>query len=57
MLLALRVILGLGESVMYPASFKILAREALEAQRGRANGFLARVSYAARLSERWLAGC
>ena len=41
MLLALRVILGLGESVMYPASFKILAREALEAQRGRANGFLA----------------
>jgi MFS family permease len=41
MLLVLRVILGLGESVMYPASFKILAREAHEAQRGRANGFLA----------------
>jgi MFS family permease len=41
MLLILRVMLGLGESVMYPASFKILAREALEAQRGRANGFLA----------------
>ncbi len=41
MLLALRVILGLGESAMWPASFKILAREALEAQRGRANGFLA----------------
>jgi MFS family permease len=41
MLLILRVMLGLGESVMYPASFKILASEALEAQRGRANGFLA----------------
>jgi MFS family permease len=41
MLLILRVMLGLGESVMYPASFKILAREALEGQRGRANGFLA----------------
>ena len=41
MLLVLRVMLGLGESVMYPASFKILAREALEGQRGRANGFLA----------------
>lgn len=41
MLLVLRVMLGLGESVMYPASFKILAREALEGQRGSANGFLA----------------
>jgi MFS family permease len=41
MLLVLRVMLGLGESVMYPASFKILAQEALEGQRGRANGFLA----------------
>ena len=41
MLLVLRVMLGVGESVMYPASFKILAREALEGQRGRANGFLA----------------
>jgi len=41
MLLILRVMLGLGESVMYPASFKILAREALETQRGRANGLLA----------------
>jgi MFS family permease len=41
MLLVLRVMLGLGESVMYPATFKILAREALEGQRGRANGFLA----------------
>jgi len=41
MLLVLRVILGLGESVMYPASFKILAREALEGERGRANGWMA----------------
>jgi MFS family permease len=41
MLLVLRLILGLGESVMYPASFKILAVEASEGQRGRANGFLA----------------
>lgn len=40
-LLALRLMLGLGESVMYPASFKLLAVEASEAQRGRANGFLA----------------
>jgi MFS family permease len=40
-LLALRVMLGAGESVMYPASFKILACEAREEQRGRANGFLA----------------
>ena len=41
MLLILRVMLGLGESVMYPASFKILARDALDEQKGRANGFLA----------------
>jgi len=41
LLLVLRVMLGLGESVMYPASFKILACEALEGQRGRVNGFLA----------------
>lgn len=40
-LLALRIVLGCGESVMFPASFKILAREATEGQRGRANGFLA----------------
>jgi MFS family permease len=40
-LLVLRLVLGLGESVMYPASFKILATEAAEEQRGRANGFLA----------------
>jgi MFS family permease len=41
MLLILRVMLGLGESVMYPASFKILACEALEVERGRANGSMA----------------
>lgn len=41
MLLVLRVMLGLGESVMYPASMKILAQEAHEGQRGRANGSLA----------------
>jgi len=40
-LLVLRVLLGCGESVMFPASFKILACEAAECQRGRANGFLA----------------
>jgi MFS family permease len=40
-LLVLRIALGAGESVMYPASFKILAREAHESQRGRANGLLA----------------
>lgn len=41
MLLVLRVMLGLGESVMYPASFKILACEALEVERGHANGWMA----------------
>jgi MFS family permease len=40
-LLVLRIALGCGESVMFPASFKILACEAAERQRGRANGFLA----------------
>jgi MFS family permease len=39
-LLVLRVMLGIGESVMYPASFKILASEISDHQRGRANGFL-----------------
>jgi MFS family permease len=41
MLLALRLMLGCGESVMYPASFKILAREARDEERDRANGWLA----------------
>jgi MFS family permease len=40
-LLLLRLTLGLGESVIYPASFKLLARDALDEQRGRANGLLA----------------
>jgi MFS family permease len=40
-LLLLRLTLGIGESVMYPASFKILAVEASAGQRGRANGLLA----------------
>ena len=40
-LFLLRLTLGIGESVMYPASFKILAVEASPEQRGRANGFLA----------------
>ena len=40
-LLLLRVMLGFGESVMFPASFKILACEAREEQKGRANGFMA----------------
>src|SRR6516162_7165224 len=41
MLLALRLMLGLGESAMYPATFKILTREASENQRGRVNGSMA----------------
>jgi MFS family permease len=41
MLFVLRVMLGLGESVMYPASFEILAREALDDERGRADGWMA----------------
>ena len=40
-LLALRLMLGLGESAMYPASFKILTAEASEDQRGRVNGTMA----------------
>lgn len=40
-LLILRLTLGLGESVIYPASFKILACDALDEERGRANGLLA----------------
>lgn len=40
-LLVLRVILGVGECVMYPASFKILSREARAEERGYVNGWLA----------------
>ena len=44
-ILVLRLLLGVGESVMYPASFKILARDAREGQRGRANGFLSAAQF------------
>ena len=37
-LLALRLVLGLGESVVYPSQAKLLALRALEHQRGKANG-------------------
>ena len=39
-ILALRLILGLGESVMFPGYQLILARETTEHERGRANGFI-----------------
>ena len=39
-LLVLRVLLGLGESVTYPCCAMLLASRALEAERGRANGFV-----------------
>jgi MFS family permease len=37
-LLALRLLLGVGESVVYPAHSKLLGLRALEHQRGKANG-------------------
>lgn len=37
-LLALRLLLGLGESVVYPSHAKLLGLRALEHQRGKANG-------------------
>lgn len=40
-LLALRVLLGIGESVTYPCNSKFLAQRALEHERGRANGLIA----------------
>lgn len=40
-LLVLRVILGLGESVTFPAQARLVARHATEHQRGRANGITA----------------
>lgn len=40
-LLALRVLLGLGESVAFPGSSKIIARHVPPAQRGMANAMLA----------------
>jgi MFS family permease len=40
-LLALRLMLGVGESVTYPCNSKLLAQRAPEHQRGRANGVIA----------------
>jgi MFS family permease len=39
-LLALRLLLGIGESVVYPCAGKMLALRALEHQRGKANGVI-----------------
>jgi MFS family permease len=39
-LLLLRMLLGIGESVVYPSSAKFLAIRALEHQRGKANGII-----------------
>jgi MFS family permease len=39
-LLLLRLVLGIGESVIYPSSAKLLAMRALEHQRGKANGII-----------------
>jgi MFS family permease len=40
-LLALRILLGVGESVAYPCNSKLLAQRAPEHERGRANGLVA----------------
>ena len=40
MLLALRLLMGLGESVIYPANARILAEHASERVRGRCNGLI-----------------
>jgi MFS transporter, ACS family, D-galactonate transporter len=40
MLLAMRLILGIGESVAYPSYSKIISRHFSEAQRGRANSII-----------------
>ena len=40
MLLALRLLMGLGESVIYPANARILAERASERVRGRCNGLI-----------------
>jgi MFS family permease len=40
-LLALRILLGIGESVAYPCLCKLLAQRAPEHERGRANGLIA----------------
>jgi MFS family permease len=41
MLIALRILLGVGESVTYPCNSKLLAQRAPEHERGRANGLIA----------------
>jgi MFS family permease len=41
MLLCLRLLLGVGESVTYPSNAKLLAQRAPEHHRGRANGVIA----------------
>jgi len=40
LLLAMRLILGVGESVAYPSYSKIISRRFSESQRGRANSFI-----------------
>lgn len=40
-LLALRLLMGIGESVIYPANARILAEQAPEELRGRCNGLIA----------------
>ena len=40
LLLAMRLILGVGESVAYPSYSKIISRHFAESQRGRANSFI-----------------
>jgi MFS transporter, ACS family, D-galactonate transporter len=40
LLLAMRLILGIGESVAYPSYSKIISRHFSESQRGRANSFI-----------------
>jgi MFS family permease len=40
-LFALRILLGFGESVVYPCNSKLLAQRAPEHERGRANGLVA----------------
>jgi MFS family permease len=41
LLFALRILLGIGESVAYPCMAKLIAQRAPEHQRGRANGLIA----------------
>jgi MFS transporter, ACS family, D-galactonate transporter len=41
LLLAVRILLGIGESVAYPCISKLLAQRAPEHERGRANGLIA----------------